>query len=1059
MEKKSTAGKKKRSPPDLASFVFSWSLKDICNENLYGNKVASIPTTFSSVEQYFKSFCLPLLEETRADLSSNMEMISRAPAFKVLWIKSKKPSEKLLYDVRIRLLTAGEGNSESYVPKTGDVLVLSSIRPKKMSDLESIGGSITLASVIKNENYAVLPEYQIKIQSSRSIAVEKGQEPSLFAVYLSNITTNSRIWLSITSVKNLSIIQNVLNTDSLAAGGCNECSDSCIDQSEATLFQSELNESQKAAISNSLSLAKCSHKHRVQLVWGPPGTGKTKTISTLLWALVGKKHRTVTCAPTNIAVVQIASRLLNLIKASRGKDNYLLGDVVLYGNRQKMKIKEEELEDIFLDDRVEKLAECFNPRSGWNHQLGEMINLLQNPLALHKLQEEEGLTLRKFLVNRTRTVFQRLKNHFRIFSVNFSTAFTSMGKIAEMVAGLSLLESFLDSLRSSKLDDDALKQIFGFLKLEQTEGVSHRGHKVLKIMELGKTRLKCIQVLEILKEGIDFPVTGNMMDIRDFCLAKATVVLCTAATSFKLRSVKMGPLELCVIDEASQLKECESLIPLQLKGLRNAILIGDDRQLSAMVNSKVSEKADFGRSLFQRLVSLGQEKELLAVQYRMHPSISLFPNSSFYSNKIRDGDNVKSQGHRRRYLKGNFFGSYSFINIAQSAESSHEEPSRKNLIEVAVVSRLVQNLSKACRASKKEVSVGIISPYAAQVAAISEKLGKTYDSWNGFRVKIRTVDGFQGGEEDIIIFSTVRANKTGNVGFLSNLQRTNVALTRAKYCLWILGNEPTLVASDSIWKDIVIDAKQRRCFFDAEEDESLADAIVTSRMELGQFDDMLRADSLLFRKAKWKVLFTDSFRNSILRTKAVELRKVVELLKRLSNGKRQEKNELKFLEGSPEELLQKNHVGNGQCLFWSTDIEKSSNCIQTQVLKFWAFLPQQRAPKLEKRLKKMFSDYPEEYVSRCKFKRTERGLVLPMSWEVTHEEDDTSPSIKEVQDLSGGLASIDLDEEEIILYTVPPNSSSHSHIPTSVKWMKKKHCINSKANEEIHLVSNGQSKL
>ncbi|KAG9442402.1 hypothetical protein H6P81_018256 [Aristolochia fimbriata] len=1031
MEKKSTAGKKKGSPPDLASFVFSWSLKDICNENLYGNKVASIPTTFSSVEQYFKSFCVPLLEETRADLSSNMEMISRAPASKVLSIKSKKPSEKLLYDVRIRLLTAGEGNSDSYVPKTGDVLVLSSIRPKKKSDLESIRESITLASVIKNENYEVLPEYQIKIQSSRSIAVEKGQEPSLFAVYLSNITTNSRIWLSlsITSVKNSSIIQNVLNTDSLATGGCNKCSDSCIDQSEATLFQSDLNKSQKAAISNSLSLTKCSHKHRVQLIWGPPGTGKTKTISTLLRALVEKKHRTVTCAPTNIAVVQIASRLLNLIKASRGKD-YLLGDVVLYGNRQKMKIKEEEeLEDIFLEDRVEKLAECFNPRSGWNHQLGEMINLLQDPLALHKLQEEEGLTLGKFLVNRTRTVFQQLKNHFRIFSVHFSTAFAPMGKIAEMVAGLSFLESFLDSLRSSKLDDDAFKQVFGS-KLEQTEGVSHRGNKVQKIIEFGKTRLKCIQVLETLKEGFDFPVTGNKKEMRDFCLAKATVVLCTAATSFKLRSVKMDPLELCVIDEAAQLKECETLIPLQLKGLRNAILIGDDRQLSAMVNSKVSEKADFGRSLFQRLVSLGQEKELLAVQYRMHPSISLFPNSSFYSNKIHDGDNVKSQGHQRRYIKGKFFGSYSFINIGQSAESSHEEPSLKNLIEVAVVSRLVQNLFKACRASKKEVSIGIISPYAAQVAAISEKLGKTYDSCSGFHVKIRTVDGFQGGEEDIIIFSTVRANKTGKVGFLSNLQRTNVALTRAKYCLWILGHEPTLAESNSIWKDVVLDAKKRKCFFNAEEDESLANTIVNAQMELGQFDDLLRADSLLFRKAKWKVLFTDNFRKSFQRTKVVELRKVVELLKRLSDGKRQEKNELEFLEGSPVELLQINHVRNGQCLFWSTDIEKSSNCIQIQVLKFWAFLPQQRALKLEKRLKKMFSDYPEEYVSRCKFKRTKRGLVLPMSWEVTHEEDDTS-SIK-VQDLSGGLASIDLDEEETILYTVPPNSSSHSHIPTSI---------------------------
>ncbi|KAG9442398.1 hypothetical protein H6P81_018252 [Aristolochia fimbriata] len=985
---------------DLTNYVLSWSLKDMFNENLYSDKVASIPTTFSSVEQYFKSFCVPLLEETRAELSSNMKMISRAPASKVLLIKSKKPSEKLVYDVRIRLLTAGKGNStESYVPKTGDVLVLSSIRPKKMSDLESIGGSFTLASVIKNENYEVLPEYQIKIQSSRSIAVEKGQEPSLFAVYLSNIATNSRIWLSITSVKNSSIIRKVLNTDSLAGGGCNRCCDSCIDQSEATLFQPELNESQKAAISNSLSLAKCSHKHRVQLVWGPPGTGKTKTISTLLRALVGKKHRTVTCAPTNIAVVLIASRLLRLIKASRGKDNYLLGDVVLYGNRQKMKIKEEELEDIFLDDRVEKLAECFNPRSGWNHQLGEMINLLQNPLALHKLQEEEGLTLGKFLVNRTSTVFQQLKNHFRIFSVHFSTAFAPMGKIAEMVASLSFLESFLQSLRSSKLDDDALKQIFRFPKLEQTDVVSHRGDKLLKIMEFGKTRLKCIQVLETLKEGFDFPVTGNKMEMRDFCLAKATVVLCTAATSFKLRSVKMDPLELCVIDEAAQLKECETLIPLQLKGLRSAILIGDDRQLSAMVMSKVSEKAGFGRSLFQRLVSLGHEKELLAVQYRMHPSISLFPNSSFYGGKIEDGRNVKSQGFGRRFLDGKIFGPYSFINVPHSAESLNQQRSSKNIFEVAVVSEIIRKLFAAWRASKKEVSVGIISPYQAQVAEISEKIGKIYDSCSGFDVNVKTVDGFQGGEEDIIIISTVRANNGGSVGFLSNLQRTNVALTRAKYCLWIIGHEPTLVSSGSIWEKVLNDAKNRECFFDADEDESLGEAIVNTKMDLGHFDDLLQPDTILFRKSKWKVSFAESFKNTFERTKSTGLRKqAVKLLMQLSNGHRPPK--IVALGGSTMEVLQLYLIGDHR-LFWSVDVQKHSSNNITQVLKFWAFLPPREEPELVQNLEKIFSEYTEDYMSRCKIKRDEGGLELPVTWEA--DEDDDGPETEELHCLEKQL--------------------------------------------------------
>jgi superfamily I DNA and/or RNA helicase len=80
-----------------------------------------------------------------------------------------------------------------------------------------------------------------------------------------------------------------------------------------------------------------------------------------------------------------------------------------------------------------------------------------------------------------------------------------------------------------------------------------------------------------------------------------------------------------------------------------------------------------------------------------------------------------------------------------------------------------------------KLSVGIVSPYNAQVQAIKEKLGKSFDTYDGFSVKVKSVDGFQGAEEDVTIMSTVRSNGTGSVGFLANLQRMNVALTRARY--------------------------------------------------------------------------------------------------------------------------------------------------------------------------------------------------------------------------------------------------------------------------------------
>ncbi|KAL8154187.1 LOW QUALITY PROTEIN: hypothetical protein V2J09_011947 [Rumex salicifolius] len=105
---------------------------------------------------------------------------------------------------------------------------------------------------------------------------------------------------------------------------------------------------------------------------------------------------------------------------------------------------------------------------------------------------------------------------------------------------------------------------------------------------------------------------------------KFVETICMVCSTFTLLNAKKYGFaaQLVVIDEAAQLKECESTIPLQLPGLQHAILIGDEKQLPAMVQSKLAEDAIFGRSLFERLTLLSKNRHILNVQYRMHPSIS-----------------------------------------------------------------------------------------------------------------------------------------------------------------------------------------------------------------------------------------------------------------------------------------------------------------------------------------------------------------------------------------------------------------------------------------------------
>lgn len=133
------------------------------------------------------------------------------------------------------------------------------------------------------------------------------------------------------------------------------------------LRQTSLNQSQMNAVISIISAVHCKHSNLVKLIWGPPGTGKTKTVSTTLWALKSLKCRILMCSPTNISVIGVCHRFLQALKHfSRQADTdglpCSLGDIVLFGNKYKMDITEE-IQVVLLDYRVDELFKCFSPSS------------------------------------------------------------------------------------------------------------------------------------------------------------------------------------------------------------------------------------------------------------------------------------------------------------------------------------------------------------------------------------------------------------------------------------------------------------------------------------------------------------------------------------------------------------------------------------------------------------------------------------------------------------------------------------------------------------------------
>ncbi|KAL3506739.1 hypothetical protein ACH5RR_032121 [Cinchona calisaya] len=997
-----------RFKDDFTDLVCSWSLDDVFDDNLYTNQVEMIPKLFQSAEHYLGSYIFPLLEETRTGLASAMEIIQRAPFAEVVTIDEVKPHGSLSYDVKVdcwrnRLIERGR---ELYKTLPGDILVMSDSKPETTSDLRRMKWSWTFASVIGIEGDEIddaRTSTKFKVRTSKEIDVKGGDQKSLNVVFLINITTNKRIWNALHMLKNLTLIEKVLSTSAMVKENCDFCSENhniTLCEKIGSGLLTQLNESQTEAIMASLLRMTCDHNSFVELIWGPPGTGKTRTISVLLFALLRMGYRTLSCAPTNVAITEVANRVIKLVKESfkdqsaKGDLICPLGDILLFGNNDRLKVGSD-IEEIFLNYRVKRLVECLSPLTGWRHCMLSMIDFLENCVTHYHIYVENELSKMKekknedevekiklqSLLEFARVQFKALMPPLRrcliIFCIHVPKSFILDQNFQNIVHLLCLLETLEMMLFREAVTSDQVEELYSS-DITMKDGSKECMHT----SSLLCVRSQCFSVLRSLRsslEKLSLPLVVNENSIKEFCFRMASLIFCTASSSYRLHLTDMEPLNVLVIDEAAQLRECESLIPLQLSGLRHAILVGDECQLPATIKSKVSDEAGFGRSLFERLSSLGHSKYLLNVQYRMHPSISLFPNSKFYHNMILDAPNVKSKRYEKCYLPERMFGPYSFINVLNGREERDEdEHSLRNIVEAAVVVHIVQKLFRAWKGSDASLSIGVISPYAAQVAVIQDKLHQKYENLEKFVVKVKSVDGFQGGEEDIIIISTVRANYGGSIGFLSSSLRTNVALTRARHCLWILGNARTLAKSNSIWEELICDAQGRECFFTADEDSDFSKTILDVKKDLDQLEDLLNGDNILFKQEKWKVIFSDDFRKSFGKLTSTCMKKsVINLLLKLASGWRPKRKNLDSVCESSSQIVKQFKV---EGLYVVCSIEIISESGYKQVLKVWDILSLEEVPKLLRRLDSIFNMYTDDFISRCKEKSLEGQLEVPKSW-------------------------------------------------------------------------------
>jgi len=282
-------------------------------------------------------------------------------------------------------------------------------------------------------------------------------------------------------------------------------------------------------------------------------------------------------------------------------------------------------------------------------------------------------------------------------------------------------------------------------------------------------------------------------------IIKEAEVVCTTTISAGGDFLSKIHFSGILIDEVAQATELSAIVPIVLRGgnnLKRIILVGDHCQLPPGIASPEAEKRGLSLSIYSRLQRAGIDPMLLDTQYRSNPKIMEFSSEAFYKGSLVSGVDAASRPPPRGVPWPNRVVPVAFVEVGSSEET--EGDSKFNVIEAERVLNLVGLVLRARELTIADI--GIVTPYVAQVRRLRSMMRQVIPPGTDPRaLEVASVDAFQGREKELIIFSAVRSNPRGNMGFLADWRRLNVMLTRARRGLVVFGSEATLCC-DPFWE-------------------------------------------------------------------------------------------------------------------------------------------------------------------------------------------------------------------------------------------------------------------
>lgn len=825
-------------------------LREVTSEKFWHNPEESelqcVPGRFESVEEYIRVFEPLLFEECRAQLYSTWEELtetSSRDAHVMVRVKSVERRERGWYDVVVL-----PANEIKWTFKEGDVAVLSSPRPGSVRSRrnsnspveeyeEPDGSSRTVGTVrrhipldVRDPQGAILhffvgDSYDPNSTADNDHILKKLQPRSIwFLSVLGSLATTQREYVALHAFRRLNVqMQNAILKPSAEqfpkyqeqTPAIPECfTPNFSDHLHRTFNGPQLSAIQWAAMhtaaGTSTGVTKRQDPWPFTLVQGPPGTGKTHTV----WGMLNVIH-----------LVQYQHYYTALLKKlapeSYKQNNDRNADTSSSGSIDEVLRSMDENLFRTLPKLCPKprMLVCAPSNAATDELLARVLDrgFIDGEMKVYRPDvarvgvDTQSRAAQAVSVER-RTEQLLLKTRDEIFGwlqqlrgreAHLSRQMTSLQVQLNSAAAAGRSQGSVgvdpDVLMARDQNRDAL--------LQNLAAVVEERDKVLVEMS------RLIIIEGKFRPGSSFNLEEARANLETSFANEAEIVFTTLSSSGrKLFSRLTHGFDMVVIDEAAQASEVGILPPLSL-GAARCVLVGDPQQLPATVISKAAGTLLYSRSLFERFQQAGCPTMLLSVQYRMHPQIRDFPSRYFYQGRLTDSESVINLPDER-YYQDPLLRPYLFFDVTHGRESHRGgSVSYQNIHEAQFCLRLYEHLHKIGKSlGLGKVTVGIITPYKLQLKCLQREFEDVLNSEEGRDLYINTVDAFQGQERDVIIMSCVRASNHG-VGFVADIRRMNVALTRARRALWVMGNANALMQSDD-WAALITDAKARKCYMD-----------------------------------------------------------------------------------------------------------------------------------------------------------------------------------------------------------------------------------------------------